>query len=122
MPPPSPRAARPFLDAMTTAAAARPANASRPLQQVAAAVGAILKNATTPPPPKPPPPPATAASRFVTALIGQSACLERGLNAIHSSSKLMLFTLVLNYPLTNRNRCAQTSPVARCWRPPSSAA
>ena len=111
MPPPSPRAARPFLDAMATAAAARPANASRPLQQVAAAVGAILKNATTPPPPKPPPPPATAASRFVTALIGQSACLERGLNAIHSF-----------HSLTNRNRCAQTSPVARCWRPPSSAA
>ena len=79
LPPPSPRAARPFLDAMANAAAARTANATRPLQQVATAVSAILKNATTPPPPKPPTPPATVASRFVSALVGQSAWPRTGL-------------------------------------------
>ena len=71
-PPPSPRAPRPFLNAVAAAVAARPANATRPLAALATGIAGVVRNATTAPPPKPPAPPPTAASRIVQALAGQN--------------------------------------------------
>lgn len=72
--PPAQRAPRPFLNALSTAAASRPANASRPFQAFAAGVAGVIRNATTPPPPKPPRPPPTVQQNIISALAGQSAC------------------------------------------------
>jgi hypothetical protein len=73
-PPPAQRAPRPFLNALSTAVAARPANASRPFQALATGIAGVVRNATTPSPPKPPRPPPTVQQTIISALAGQSAC------------------------------------------------
>lgn len=106
-PPPAQRAPRPFLNALSTAVAARPANASRPLQALATGIAGVIRNATTPSPPKPPRPPPTIQQTIISALAGQSACMPAcaGVAAVSDASSL-----------------SQTSRAEQCWRPSSSAA